>query len=177
MHFAPEIGKFKIMSSFAQGKWDRECNKSVVRWAYGFSFRKGPFYIRGESMAGVWELWENWVDDKPRDLVPSGYYLKAVYRFSKKFKFTLEYSGLNNNFYEEKVLLPMPGKKLSHEEYVQKQFYEDEVTAVISPNLIFTVSDGVLLMAQYNDVKTHRRRSPEIDIGSDRFTLGLKVVF
>ncbi|MFH1414410.1 MAG: porin [Candidatus Omnitrophota bacterium] len=93
IHLAPEFfqSKLKLLGSFALGKHDVDNNDDLRRYAAGFDWKYKKFSILGEYLYSKWEnlsLTGGGNEDGTRD----GYYIKALYRFSPKWRGLIQYS-------------------------------------------------------------------------------------
>lgn len=98
IHLAPEFfqTKLRILGSFAYGKWDDENKYDLIRGAAGIDWKYRKINIASEYLYSKWEnlsLTGTSGTGKGReDGTRDGYYVKALYRFSPKWRGLIKYS-------------------------------------------------------------------------------------
>lgn len=171
IHANAEYGESSLFGSLSFGQWDNPGRENAVRYAGGFGTAKGGISARFEYAGGYWDRWDNWSDYSLSKLVSSGYYLKVIWRLSRSVKAVMEHSCVRNNFYEAQVFDIFKGSTLL------KQVPADEEILVYSPNAVIELYEGVLLIAQYDMARAKRAPPGSAGQDSNRFTLGVKMVF
>jgi hypothetical protein len=104
LHVAPEFWKFRLLGSFALGKWDDAGRNDVMRYVAGLSGELGPVWVRGEYVGGKWDG-EEFVRSYDPMVVdtfaakPFGYYAKLGVNFiPDKLSLILDYDYAQHNF-------------------------------------------------------------------------------
>jgi len=97
IHVAPELfgSKLKLLGSLGWGTWDTKDDNDVTRYALGFDWKYQKFNLKGEYLHGEW-------DNRPyfgggvKDASREAYYVRALYRFTPKWRGLIDYSHARN---------------------------------------------------------------------------------
>lgn len=98
IHLAPEFfqTKFRLLGSFAYGKWDDENKYDLIRGAGGFDWKYQKFNLVSEYLYSKWEnlslTGSIGIGKGREDGTRDGYYVKALYRFTPKWRGLVKYS-------------------------------------------------------------------------------------
>jgi hypothetical protein len=98
LHLAPEMflfgGRFRVMGSFGYGRWDDEGDKDAYQWAAGAEFTRSSISLSGEYM-NRWREALPLLGGGTEDGEDKGWYAKAKYSLTDKWRFVLKYSDVD----------------------------------------------------------------------------------
>ncbi len=95
LHLAPEffLGRLRLLGSFGFGKWDDNDDYDTTRYAVGADFRYQNLNVMAEYMHKEWESLPLTAGGTA-DGENKGYYIKALYSFTQKWRGLVKYSSV-----------------------------------------------------------------------------------
>jgi len=158
LHIAPEFfqTKLRLLGSLGYGKWDDKGSHPLLRSVTGFDWKYQKFNLTGEYIYNKWDQLVT-TGTITADGKREGYYLRAMYNFTPKWRGLVKYS--HAELYKTGLA------------FMKSDNYDTTILAVD-----YFLTPNSTIIGQYQFVDADRSDGSEsLDFG--RFTLGWRTTF